>query len=87
MPAVFAPHSEGRFAGRASAPLATEILYIVLASVYESQTKDKRPRRSNVNAINLLQKRGIHVYSSLEEAFEFCCSFFAKHNKKLYYNR
>ena len=29
--------------------------YIVLAIVYEWQTKDKRPQRSNVNAMNLWQ--------------------------------
>ena len=78
----------GTFRGKGVCALSDRNSIYCLASVYESQTKDKRPRRSNVNAVNLLQKRGIHVYSSLEEAFEFCCSFFAEElNTKLHYNR
>ena len=50
--------------------------YIVLAIVYEWQTKDKRLQRWNVNAMNICG-----IYSSLEEVFEFCWSSFeVEHN-------
>ena len=49
---------------------------------YESLTEDKRLQMPNVNAMNLWQNVNIcGIYSSLEEAFEFCWSSFAdEHN-------
>ena len=38
---------------RSEALIGRQSSYIVLAIVYEWQTKDKRPQRSNVNAMNL----------------------------------
>ena len=44
--------------------------------------KDKMPQRSNVNVMNLLQTFNIpRIYSSLEEASEFCLNLFAKDHK------
>ena len=68
--------SEALYIGRRSS-------FVVLAIVYEWQTKDKRPQRSNVNTMNLLNKTAniCGIKSSLEEAFEFCWSSFAdEHN-------
>ena len=64
--------SEALYIGRRSS-------FVVLAIVYEWQTKDKRPQRSNVNTMNLLNKTAniCGIKSSLEEAFEFCWSSFA----------
>lgn len=42
--------------------------YIVLAIVYEWQTKEKSPQRSNINVINLYTKQSVTVL------FEFCSS-------------
>ena len=42
--------------------------YIVLAIVYEWQTKEKSPQRSNINVINLYTKQSVIVL------FEFCSS-------------
>ena len=64
--------SEALYIGRRSS-------FVVLAIVYEWQTKDKTPQRSNVNTMNLLNKTAniCGIKSSLEEAFEFCWSSFA----------
>ena len=58
----------------------------MLAIVYEWQTNDKRPRRSNVKRDNFLTKtfntRGIYIFC-LVEALEFCWSPFSDEHKTL----
>ena len=58
--------------------------YIVLAIVYEWQTKDKRLQRSNVNMMNL-QQNSQYLWNiiSTKEAFKFCWSFFTGEDNTL----
>ena len=57
---------------RSEALIGRRSSLIVLDTVYKWQTKDKRPQRLNLNAMNLQQNS-----QYLEEAFEFSWSSFA----------
>ena len=52
--------------------------YTVSGIVLKWQTKDKRPQKSNVKEMNLVQKIYIYILLAFKEASEFCLSLFTE---------